>query len=535
MQPASRRSTVRCGAMHPDATCCAIRCKPAPPPNHQRVFLSLVFNGALGLLLMGAGPRALGAQGPFIPMRLLLGTEGRRSPQETRPQEQGGQQESETDESGEEVPGAGEMTAKKPRSYPLSGSVSLSYRARREQGDLNDEDAYGYVYLDGGDASVDDVTFHLSARATWDLDSDPGVSTNPFFSLNDIHGDDLDHHVYEAWVALHNELAPDSLGLDSIRLGRQTVQAAYTYLVDGASVAFERVPSLGDLRLRVFGGVPQYLYESSRSGDWLAGADASLLLAQKTRLQLRYVHVNGENRWNLGSEENDDYAGVTVRHALGDNLLLTGEWNTIDAETRDASLSASWSLPEHDLTLRGTYLFQDDIEEEFTTPFDPFIGVLKTSFAYHQVDALASKLFGEHFGTDLGVTVRELQDDSDDGAFNREYVRAWTTLSTYDWPLDGVDLALTGEVWDAGADDTAALGASATLRPREDIRLTAGVDYALYKYDLFVVEERQDATTLFLKARWKAEEHLRFDGRYEYETGDTGSFHSLWLGLTWSF
>ena len=74
-----------------------------------------------------------------------------------------------------------------------------------------------------------------------------------------------------------------------------------------------------------------------------------------------------------------------------------------------------------------------------------------------------------------------------------------------------------------------------TWEPTDAIRLRFGSYYSLFKYDLFVVEEREDATTFFLRARWKVNEKFRLDGRYEYETGDDGDYHALIIGLTWTF
>ena len=53
--------------------------------------------------------------------------------------------------------------------------------------------------------------------------------------------------------------------------------------------------------------------------------------------------------------------------------------------------------------------------------------------------------------------------------------------------------------------------------------------------DLFVVDERQDVTTFFLKARWNCTTSLRLDARYEFETGDEGDFHTGTVGLTLTF
>jgi hypothetical protein len=65
--------------------------------------------------------------------------------------------------------------------------------------------------------------------------------------------------------------------------------------------------------------------------------------------------------------------------------------------------------------------------------------------------------------------------------------------------------------------------------------VTAGTYYSLYKHDLFVVDERQDVTTLFLKVAWRPKDCLRLDGRLELETGDEGEFVTAVVGMTWTF
>ena len=72
-------------------------------------------------------------------------------------------------------------------------------------------------------------------------------------------------------------------------------------------------------------------------------------------------------------------------------------------------------------------------------------------------------------------------------------------------------------------------------RPNKKLRFSTGSYYSLYKSDLFVVDERQDVTTIFLRMDWKIRNGFRVDGRLEYETGGQGDFYSAILGLTWSF
>jgi hypothetical protein len=414
--------------------------------------------------------------------------------------------------------------------YEVSGFWSTSYRVRT--GDPgNDQDLYSYVSLDGGNRDVDDVLFHLLGRVTYDFDG--SSADDPFFSLNDVNAGTIDAHVYEAFVDLQRGLAPDSLGVRRVRIGRQNVYAAFTYLVDGLRLDFEPIESAGNLELAVFGGLPEYLYEDSRSGNWIAGMEASFKPWCDGRIDLRYTHIQDESEWVEGGS--DDYASIALRQRLTDDLSFYGIWNTIDAGTRDVSFRVDWSEPRCDLSLHGLYRYQSTITSEYTTVYDPYVAVLGTSFAYHQVQLEASKIFCDVFGVDAGVAGRILSDSDDESTFNHEFVRAWLTLSASRWIAEDVDVALTGEFWHASDEDTASAGGEITWRPSDKLKVSAGSYYSLYKQDLFVIEENVDVTTIFLRVAWKFAEDFRFDGRYEYETGDEGVFHTAMFGLTWTF
>jgi hypothetical protein len=430
---------------------------------------------------------------------------------------------------------AGEIVIEEPKPpLHVAGMLSLSYRGRTTDG-ASDNDAYGYLSLDVGDSEVNQAIFHMMGRVTYDFDNDASDKSNPFGSLNDIDGDDWDSHLYEAWVDLDGSLAPCGLGLDRIRVGRQNFYASFTYLVDGVRFDFERVKSFGDMRLTVFGGIPEYLYEESRSGDWIAGFDAGFRPWKDGRLDLRYAHVEDSNAWVEGDAV-DDYLSLTARHRFTDDFDVWATWNTIDAGTRDASIRFNWVEPCHDLMFSGAYRYQATITNEYTTVYDPYVGVLGTSYAYHQLDLEGSKVFcNQRLGLDAGFSARILQDSSNEAAFNHEFIRAWTTLSAYKWPCPEIDLSATGELWLAEGDETASIGADLTWRPKDKLTVGAGTYYSLYKHDLFVVDERQDVTTLFLKVNWRPKDCLRLDGRLEVETGDEGEFLTAIFGATWSF
>lgn len=417
--------------------------------------------------------------------------------------------------------------------YEISGSMSLNFRGRY-RGDDNDEDLFTYIALDGGDPAVNDVTFHFYGRANYDLDGDSGRGTNPFSSLNDSFSDDLDIKVYEAYVDLNRVLDPTVVR--RVRLGRQNVYAGYSYLLDGVRFDFMPAEPVGNMEVSIFGGVPEYLYDSSRSGDWMVGTDLKFHPWDDTFLLVRYAHVGDENDSSGRDRDfNDDFASLAWRQRFTKEVQFSAEWNTIDADTRDVALRLSWTNEEGDMSIRANYRYENTVLDEFTAAYDLYVGLLLKSHAHHVAGLEFSTVIEEHFGIDTGFSIRELADDGDEGPFNREYARGFLTLSAQKWPIDEIDFALTGEIWEADGDDVLSAGGEIRLRPEENIRITLGSFYSRYKYDLFVVDEREDATTIFLGARWQISREFRLDGRYEFETGDEGDFHTFTLGLTWRF
>ena len=318
-----------------------------------------------------------------------------------------------------------------------------------------------------------------------------------------------------------------------IRLGRQRVNAGLSFLVDGGRIDFQRIDGL-NLDISVFGGVPEYLYEDNREGDWLVGIDLNARPSDRTRIDVRYVHIRDENRW-VGGEQNDDYLSVGLMQEFLDCLRLYANWNTVGFDTRDVSVRLNADIVDWDLTINASYFYQDTVTQEYSTLLDSYVGILGISYAYHQASLEITKLYGDHFAFDVGATIRELDEDNDEAAFNREFQRVWFTVSSHNWPIEEIGLAFTVEWWNADEDETFTVGGEIDWRPLPELRLTAGSYYAAYKYDYFVVDERVDVTTIFLRVRWQVLESLRLNARYEFETGDEGDFHSFLAGFNWRF
>jgi hypothetical protein len=486
--------------------------------------LSLLFRTLGAVLVVAAVCRSALAQDSRSEAESRPASEPSSRAAESRPESRPG---------AESVPPACEVTTVcKGDPYPVHGFVNASYRGRTGGGS-KDNDLYAYLVVDAGNPELDDAIFHLMGRITYDFEG--SRQDDPFNSLNDIGGGNFDGHVYEAFVDLQKDYVPDGWGLERVRIGRQDLYAAFTYLVDGIRLDFKRQKSCANARVTVFGGVPEYLYEDDWGGNWIAGFDVGFEPWRDSRMHVRYAHIQDDTDWS--GYQVDDYASVSIRQQLNESWAVWAEWNTVDGATRDISCRVDWMDLCHDFDVHARYRYQSTIITEYTTPYDPYVGVLGPSYAYHQIDVDGSKIFcGGKLGLDAGFSARILQDSSNETEFNHEFVRLFTTLSTYGWPSSDVDLSVTGELWKAsGGEDTFSAGAEATWRANPKLRFTAGSYYSLYKSDLFIVDERQDATTIFLKAVWRPKDCLRVDGRLEYETSDEGDFLTAIAGVTWTF
>src|SRR5262249_21298412 len=82
----------------------------------------------------------------------------------------------------------------------VTGSFSLEYQLRHTS-DATDQDAYGLLVADCGDAATQPVTAHVVARSAFDLDGNTNHQGNYVFdSLQDTYQSRLTAQLYELWV-----------------------------------------------------------------------------------------------------------------------------------------------------------------------------------------------------------------------------------------------------------------------------------------------------------------------------------------------
>jgi len=67
------------------------------------------------------------------------------------------------------------------------------------------------------------------------------------------------------------------------------------------------------------------------------------------------------------------------------------------------------------------------------------------------------------------------------------------------------------------------------------LTLSVGSYYSLYKFELFLNDERDHVRTYYGRVRHKASQAIAFDLDYEFERTDLADFQTLRMGFTWRF
>jgi hypothetical protein len=410
---------------------------------------------------------------------------------------------------------------------PIHGSVRARYRYRTTS-DEDDHDLYDTVTVDVGDPARQPFTAHLLAWSNLDLDErSEGDDPDPFFDLSDTYGSDLTARLYHAWVD-----KPGVDGLEVLRVGRQPLyETPEIVTFDGARVeTAERGER--DVRAGLYGGLPVHFFESSPSGDLVLGTFLEGRPWGGARARLDWMHLEDEEV--LADHENDLLA-AGLWQALGRPLRLEGAFSWLEGRARDARIAGTWSDAERSLRVRASLYELFSTQRDLASEVDNFYQALLEYFPFYRAEVLVSKDLGEHWRVELGSEVRQLEDESDEGEFNREYTRHHARLAAEDVVGEGVTLGLAGEVWDDGDGAYRTWGADLEKRWNERWRTSLGSNYALYKIDLFDLSERDDVRSWTLGVRYDATKATAFDLDYGYEDDDLDEYHVVRVGVQWRF
>jgi hypothetical protein len=399
---------------------------------------------------------------------------------------------------------------------------------QRWSGSDSDVDLYELLSLDFGDETKDRWTGHATARLAWDVD---GTSSSSFFSLSDSRNGPVDFDLYDAYAEMHG-----SGTFERIRLGRQLVYDTPVALWFDGAWAQTKPRGKAQWSTGLYGGVPVHAYETSRDGDWLAGAFEEVRPTRALRLRGDYVHLQDETDF---ADHSNDLFALGAFHDEGGRLRWDAHYSSLDGRNRDAALGASWLDGPRDFSMQVNFYRLLEKQESLALEIDPFFDTLMTLFPYDETRVSATKGFGEHLRVLGGIDFRRVLDGNDVGVYNHDFDRYFATL-TLDHALPGeLTLALTAESWDDAESDYKTWGADLSRRWGKTFDASIGSFYALFKFDPFNGSERDDVRTYYATVRWHASDSHTFQLRYEHEAEDGNSglddFDSLRWGLLWNF
>jgi len=418
------------------------------------------------------------------------------------------------------------VDASSPRRW--QGTASMRLRARVDTDSEHDVDLYEYLALRYRKESDTGWSASFYGRLAEDLDYDSPTSS--YYVFNDVDGT-YDSLLTGRLYHMYASYRWDCAFLEQVRIGRQNVDGGYPFLVDGIR-ATTAPRGVADFQASAFVGLPAHLFEGSPEGDFICGAGVAFRPWKGGDARVDWAYIEDENTY-YGTPKNNLFTGE-LRQRIATYTSGRLWYQQVDDHPREIGVSGLSYVCEADVAIRGSFRSLLEEQNALVYDIDAYTAIEQTLFPYWDGHLSASKGFQNRVTVEGGVTARGLWSASDEGTFNREFVRLYATVSRADWPRRDVTLSLTGEYW-ASHDDVFSGGFDATWKPSTCFRLSAGLDYALYRTDIYTDTERYDsygayARVTFVPARsWKADVTLRF------EDDDAGTFFTLQAGLGYDF
>jgi hypothetical protein len=410
-----------------------------------------------------------------------------------------------------------------------SGDVTVRFRGRYAS-DATDDDLYQYLRARYGREDTPGWSISTLFRLSEDLDGlARGKSFFVFDSVDDTYDSAVLGRLYHLY-ANYRTCGP----VEQVRVGRQYVTAGDVFQMDGAHVTFAPQGQCCPTRLYVYGGIPTHLFESSIEGDWMVGAGASFEPWRGGSLEVADTYFQDKN--DIYGEPTSNLFSLEGTQRVTDWLTVRGRYQHLNEYPRIASGSFDFVSPRCDLTIRGNLFAQLHTENQQVYDIDPYYAILQQLNPYYDVDLSGSKGIGRYLTAELGTHIRRLWNRDDTGTFNREFSEFYGTLSTTDWPRQNLSLALTGEWWNSpSSENVGAVAFDAEWNPSCRWRWSAGVDFSLYKTDLYLVEERYQNYGYYLRARFRPSPCWEFDGSVRLDEDDFDHYLTVNLVARWNF
>lgn len=426
----------------------------------------------------------------------------------------------------------------------LSGDFSIKYKGRRAQDEKgSDQDFSESLRLRYGKAYEDKITGYLHGTLRQDLD-DP---SSFFRSIDDTYGSSIRGYLYEFYSVIK-----DVGFVNSIKIGRQYSNEVEDMHFDGLNLTFT---PFKNVRLSSYGGKPVYFYESGSDGDWIGGLSAEVKPLKNSTVRVDYIS-SADNNSDFGNHH-DNLLIFSLRQIIKPWWNIYGRYSTIDSVSRDIQLTSSWNFPSINLDVQFAYYKQPQTLNEFTVEFDEFVPLMGGYEPYDQYTFDIYKGLGNHMGVNVGLSFRELKDESDESSFNHDYQRYYISYSLFDLFIKGLTISATAEDYESSGDDVQTLSFDTTYKIKKNLRVSLGTYYSLFKYDTSVAPElirtdnitnnqflstdslteleRDNVRSYYIKAKKKLFDRWELSGDYEFEMYDNDTFHTVKTQLKLKF
>jgi hypothetical protein len=388
-----------------------------------------------------------------------------------------------------------------------------------------DNDFYQTLYLDLGDARRDRFTF--SFEGEWSADLDSRSNPSAFYSVEDTFQSHVNARVVQAYID-GNRFGP----LHRVRVGRQ----AYSWMpevvdFDGISVLTEPAGSW-NLSAHALAGVPTHLYESPSSGDSSFGGGIEVEPTATTWASFDAVVLRDSL---VTSTERNTLLAAAARQRFAREWSVAPRVTGVDDEFRDVDLNVSYAGLENGWTGQFSFYALVNTQRQLVTEIDPYFQILEERRPYDEWRLLLSKDLNDRWTIDGGLWFTELVNSNDEGAFNHDFRRYYLTPTLRDWPWDRMSLSATAEIWWTSDQQVWSYGFDATRRFSDTLRVSAGSEYQLFKFDPLLGGERENVEDLYLRVRWDITKSLQADVGTEFEWDSQDAYRILRLGLGWRF
>ena len=406
----------------------------------------------------------------------------------------------------------------------VHGRIRLLNRARWTSDD-SDSDLFTSVAVWAGDREKDMFSGSATGRLNQDWDGDRHSNgAASFDSLSDSYKKATTGQVYTAYLDVTNPWP----GVRA-RAGRPILEELPEAIPrDGARASYEATP---EITIAAFGGQPVNYFESSTQGDWMFGGWIEGRPWSRGRARLEYLHLEDEHTFGLFK---DDLIGLSVEHGEGP-WILNGRMTILESEARDILVRGSGGEPDAGFTLdaRLYYLFEQ--QQALSYALDGYVVFLVPIEPYYQLTVSASQDLGENFGVDAALSIRQLENESDEADYNHEFSRWSFTGRAKDWPSQGWSLNVTGDFWVASGDDFWTLSGGVAWDINEDVKVDLSSAYSLYMVDAITGEERDRVRLGSLGVRWRLKEGVFADGRFTAEDSEIDDFRTIDVGVRYAF